>query len=45
MARKGLGRGLDALIPEFYNEDFDSNSALSLEDMLSEDETIDDIVP
>ncbi len=43
MARKGLGKGLDSLIPDFYNEDFDSNSALSLEDMLNdsknEDET------
>ena len=34
MARKGLGKGLDSLIPEFYNEDFDSNSPQSLEDML-----------
>lgn len=40
MAR-GLGKGLDSLIPEFYDEDFDSNSALSLEDMLKEDENID----
>ena len=37
MAR-GLGKGLDSLIPEFYDEDFDSNGALSLEDMLNEDE-------
>ncbi|WP_405304002.1 AAA family ATPase [Methanobrevibacter sp.] len=36
MARKGLGKGLDSLIPEFYNEDFDSNSPQSLEDMLNE---------
>ena len=40
MAR-GLGKGLDSLIPEFYDEDFDSNSALSLEDMLKEDENVD----
>ena len=36
MARKGLGKGLDSLIPEFYNEDFDINSPQSLEDMLNE---------
>ena len=36
MARKGLGKGLDSLIPDFYNEDFDSNSTQSLEDMLKE---------
>lgn len=36
MARKGLGKGLDSLIPEFYDEDFDSNSPQSLEDMLNE---------
>ena len=40
MAR-GLGKGLDSLIPEFYDEDFDSNGALSLEDMLKEDENSD----
>ena len=33
---RGLGKGLDSLIPEFYDEDFDSNSAQSLEDMLNE---------
>ena len=38
MVRKGLGKGLDSLIPDFYNEDFDSNSALSLEDLLNETE-------
>ena len=38
MAR-GLGKGLDSLIPEFYDEDFDSNSAKSLEDMLNESES------
>ena len=38
MARKGLGKGLDSLIPEIYDEDFDSNSPLSLEDMLNEQE-------
>lgn len=36
MVRKGLGKGLDSLIPDFYNEDFDSNSTLSLEDLLNE---------
>lgn len=36
MARKGLGKGLDSLIPDFYNEDFDSNSTQSLEDMLND---------
>ena len=40
MAKKstGLGKGLDSLIPDFYDEDFDSNSAVSLEDILGEDE-------
>ena len=38
MSRKGLGKGLDSLIPDFYNEDFDSNSPQSLEDMLNENE-------
>lgn len=38
MARKGLGRGLDVLIPEIYDENFDSNSTQSLEDMLNEQE-------
>ena len=38
MARKGLGKGLDSLIPDFYNEDFDSNSTQSLEDLLKEEE-------
>jgi hypothetical protein len=36
MPRKGLGKGLDSLIPDFYDEDFDSNSTQSLEDMLNE---------
>lgn len=36
MPGKGLGRGLDSLIPpDFYDEDFDSNSTQSLEDMLN----------
>ena len=39
MARKGLGKGLDSLIPDIYNEDFDSNSTQSLEDMLGDDIT------
>ncbi len=34
MARKGLGKGLDSLIPNFYDEDFDSNATQSLEDLL-----------
>lgn len=36
MPRKGLGKGLDSLIPDYYDEDFDSNSTQSLEDMLSD---------
>ena len=44
MARKGLGKGLDSLIPDFYNEDFDSNSTQSLEDILNEKEKpLDDV--
>ena len=43
MARKGLGKGLDSLIPDFYNEDFDSNSPQSLEDMLNENQNEEDI--
>lgn len=44
MARKGLGKGLDSLIPDFYNEDFDSNSTQSLEDLLNEKEKpLDDV--
>ena len=35
MAR-GLGKGLDSLIPNYYDENFDSNGAQSLEDMLNE---------
>ena len=41
MPGKGLGRGLDSLIPDFYDEDFDSNSTQSLEDLLNEDEVED----
>lgn len=40
MARKGLGKGLDSLIPDFYNEDFDSNSTQSLEDLLKDEDEI-----
>jgi len=29
MARKGLGKGLDSLIPNIYDENFDSNSPQS----------------
>lgn len=36
MSRKGLGKGLDSLIPNYYDEDFDSNSTQSLEDMLND---------
>lgn len=36
MSRKGLGKGLDSLIPKFYDEDFDSNSTQSLEDILND---------
>lgn len=36
MPGKGLGRGLDSLIPDYYDEDFDSNSTQSLEDMLNQ---------
>ena len=43
MAR-GLGKGLDSLIPDYYDENFDSNSAKSLEDILNEDSTKEDIV-
>ena len=44
MARKGLGKGLDSLIPDFYNEDFESNSTQSLEDILNESEKpLDDV--
>lgn len=39
MAKKGLGKGLASLIPDFYNEDFDSNSTQSLEELLNEDES------
>ena len=42
MARKGLGKGLDSLMPDFYNEDFDSNSPQSLEDMLKEKEPVEE---
>ena len=34
----GLGKGLSSLIPEYYDEDFDSNGAKSLEDLLKEDD-------
>lgn len=32
----GLGKGLDSLIPDYYNEDFDSNETPSLEELLNE---------
>ncbi len=37
---RGLGKGLDSLIPEFYDENFDSNGAQSLEDMLNDDDSL-----
>ena len=42
MARKGLGKGLDSLIPDFYNEDFDSNSTQSLEELLNENTDVEE---
>jgi len=33
---RGLGKGLNSLIPEIYDENFDSNGAQSLEDILNE---------
>lgn len=45
MSRKGLGKGLDSLIPKIYNENFDSNSTQSLEDMLNENEEVVDETP
>lgn len=44
MARKGLGKGLDSLIPNIYDENFDSNSTQSLEDMLKEDESVEEVI-
>lgn len=45
MARKGLGKGLDSLFPDIYNEDFDSNSPQSLEDILKDEEIpVEDVV-
>ena len=49
---RGLGKGLNSLIPEIYDENFDSNGAQSLEDILNENsedkivekESSDDIV-
>ena len=35
MPRKGLGKGLASLIPEVYDEGFDSNSTQSLDDILN----------
>lgn len=32
----GLGKGLDSLIPNIYDENFDSNGSQSLEDILNE---------
>ena len=43
MARKSLGKGLASLIPDFYNEDFDSNSTQSLEDIMNETENNEEI--
>ena len=48
MARKGLGKGLDSLIPNFYNDEFDSNSTESLEDILNnqseEEKIVDEVI-
>lgn len=45
MPRKGLGKGLDSLIPpDFYNEDFDSNSPQSLEDILNEEKEVEEVI-
>lgn len=46
MPRKGLGKGLDSLIPDIYDENFDSNSTQSLEDMLKgeEEETVEEVI-
>ena len=44
MPRKGLGKGLDSLIPDYYDEDFDSNSTQSLEDMLNQKDEEDEVV-
>ena len=44
MPKKGLGKGLDSLIPKIYDEDFDSNSTPSLEDMLAEEKTVEEVV-
>ncbi len=44
MARKGLGKGLASLIPDYYNEDFDSNSTQSLEDLLNESEEQEEVL-
>ena len=44
MARKGLGKGLDSLIPNIYDENFDSNSTQSLEDMLKDEETVEEVI-
>ncbi len=44
MDRKGLGKGLDSLIPNIFDENFDSNSAQSLEDMMKEEESVEDVI-
>lgn len=45
MARKGLGKGLDSLFPDIYNENFDSDSPQSLEDMLmNEEPTVENVI-
>ena len=44
MPRKGLGKGLDLLIPNIYDENFDSNSTQSLEDILKEDESVEEVI-
>ena len=43
MARKGLGKGLDSLIPKVYDENFDSNSPQSLEDILNDNAPVEEV--
>ena len=35
---------MDSLIPNIYDEDFDSNSAQSLEDMMQEEESVEEVL-
>ncbi|MCC7553020.1 MAG: AAA family ATPase [Methanobacteriaceae archaeon] len=40
--KKTLGKGLDSLIPDVYDENFDETSSKSLEDILDDDELIEE---